>query len=185
MEETGKIVEGFYFAEAKEAQKAKQEAEGVLYIKSKLNMDNPKMLVKMYHKVIEEHLFETAVGLTFLKELRDYILEFPEIEEKMLAPIAVEHTQEKVKRQEQWDKREEKSRKEAQKIRKKLGISLCANLFLVIMAAGMLVINFSSKHPNIINYENQIIEKYTQWEQELSQRERAVKEKEQELGILP
>lgn len=36
---------------------------------------------------------------------------------------------------------------------------------------------------NILNYENAILNKYAAWEQELTAREQAVREKEQESGI--
>ena len=39
------------------------------------------------------------------------------------------------------------------------------------------------ENANIINYRNAIVNEYSTWEEELSQREHAVREKERELGI--
>lgn len=50
--------------------------------------------------------------------------------------------------------------------------SIAGNLFLVLVVVGMVVITLMDDHPNIINYENKIIDKYTKWEQELEERER-------------
>ena len=40
-----------------------------------------------------------------------------------------------------------------------------------------------SENPNILNYEQNLINKYAQWEQELSERESIIREKERELNI--
>ena len=45
------------------------------------------------------------------------------------------------------------------------------SLFLFIVAAGMAVVTLTSEHPNIVNYENKIIEKYEAWETDLENRE--------------
>ena len=41
----------------------------------------------------------------------------------------------------------------------------------------------TGNNPNILNYQNAVLNKYASWEQELMEREQAVREKEQELGI--
>ena len=41
----------------------------------------------------------------------------------------------------------------------------------------------SGNNANILNYRNAIVDEYASWEQELTEREKAVREKEQELGI--
>jgi signal peptidase I len=61
--------------------------------------------------------------------------------------------------------------------------SLFINLVLVVIVIVFFVITATSKNPNIINYENVLIDKYSSWDQELTERERAVKEKEAELNI--
>ena len=47
----------------------------------------------------------------------------------------------------------------------------------------MFVITLRGSTPNVINYKIALTNQYAAWEQELTQREKAVKEKEQELGI--
>ena len=69
--------------------------------------------------------------------------------------------------------------------KKRLRISLIVNLFLAVLVAGMMIITLTSDQPNIVNYENKIVDKYAQWQQELEEREQAVREKEQELQINP
>jgi hypothetical protein len=48
----------------------------------------------------------------------------------------------------------------------------------------MLVMTWvSADNVNIINYENEIIDKYESWEQELSERESELDEREKQLDI--
>ena len=58
-----------------------------------------------------------------------------------------------------------------------------AEMLLVIAIIAMLVITLSSDQPNILNYETALQNRYSTWEQELTERERAVREKEDSLGI--
>ena len=59
------------------------------------------------------------------------------------------------------------------------------NLFLAALVIAMFAITLKSDNPNILNYKNVIVNQYASWEQELSEREQAVREKEQQLQIEP
>ena len=61
----------------------------------------------------------------------------------------------------------------------KLKISLCVNAILVVCVVAMFAMTLTSDSPTIINYENKLIDKYAAWEQELDEREAALKEREQ------
>ena len=62
-------------------------------------------------------------------------------------------------------------------------ISTILNVVLALAVAGMFAITLKSDNPNILNYEKQILNKYASWDQELTEREQAVREKERELQI--
>ena len=47
----------------------------------------------------------------------------------------------------------------------------------------MFTITIRSDNPNILNYKRVITDKYAQWEQELTERENAVRERERELKL--
>ena len=51
------------------------------------------------------------------------------------------------------------------------------------VAIGMAVITLMDNQPNIINYENKIVDKYAEWEQGLKEREETIKQREQEVGL--
>ena len=58
------------------------------------------------------------------------------------------------------------------------GISIA----LAVCVIAMFAIQMSVGSPNILNYENKIIDKYAQWEQQLEEREAAVREREKQAG---
>lgn len=217
MKKNGIVIEGFSFTDKETAQKALREAESIKYVKENLDMKNPRMVLEMYRKLTTERVFETPVGLMYLRKLRDYLSRIPEIEKEELEPIQVKgpakpaaarQQLEKVKVMagqgetvlteeeklaEQYEEKldQEKEKRRAAELRQRrsegklkssrgfLHFSLAVNFFLLIVAVGMIVITLMDDHPNIINYENKIVDKYTQWEQELEEREKILKEREQ------
>ena len=56
---------------------------------------------------------------------------------------------------------------------------------MVAVILAMFVISFKSDYPNIINYRRAIVNEYSEWEQELTEREQAVREAERKLGGSP
>ena len=51
------------------------------------------------------------------------------------------------------------------------------------MVIGMFFIAKTGDNPNVINYEVAIQDKYAAWEQDLTERESVIREKELELGV--
>ena len=47
----------------------------------------------------------------------------------------------------------------------------------------MVVIAWNSDAPNIVNYRQAVVNEYSEWEQELTERERKVRNAERELQI--
>lgn len=190
---------GFVFRTKKEAELAQREIEGTKYLRQKLDMENPNAVFSIYQNLIEQDLFETPVGYCFLKELRDYLLMIPAIsnEEVLAIPIRYPQTEEEEKKQKKEQKKEEQ-RKERQrekekaknkKEQKKEGKNykgrcqffMVTSLILLISVVSMMLLAATSDNVNILNYENKLIDKYSSWEQELEEREQAVKEQEQAL----
>lgn len=190
---------GFVFRTKKEAELAQREIEGTKYLRQKLDMENPNAVFSIYQNLIEQDLFETPVGYCFLKELRDYLLMIPAIsnEEVLAIPIRYPQTEEEEKKQKKEQKKEEQ-RKERQrekekaknkKEQKKEGKNykgrcqffMVTSLILLISVVSMMLLAATSDNVNILNYENKLIDKYSSWEQELEEREQAVKEQEKAL----
>lgn len=222
-------VEGFVFTDEKMMQMACQEAESIQYVRERVDMGNPRMVLEMYRKLIEESVFETPVGYMYLKELQDYLLTRPELAGEELEPIQVngismadvrmgaqtyaagshEHGTESVQNGNEADleqkqdmaewyeehlMREKQKKREAdlkcakverrlRETKKYLYVSMASIVFFLIFSIGMIVITLTDDNPNIINYENKLVDKYEAWEHDLEEREQAVKEQEKKLGI--
>ena len=64
-----------------------------------------------------------------------------------------------------------------------LRFSLWANIALILIVVGMFVITIMGENVNILNYRYKIENEYSIWQQELEEREAAVKAKEAELRL--
>lgn len=171
MEKQEYVVEGFSFQSETQAKQAKKEVAGVNYLREKIDMDHPERVLQIYNKTIREGVFQTPVGLSYLRELQKYLYGVPYIMDADILPIpaaAPDMTQ---------------IRKPAKNIdfkkRYKTTFFLCV-LFL-IMIILMFAITLTSDSPTILNYENEIINRYEGWEQELNEREQALNEREREI----
>lgn len=173
-------VEGFVFREEELYQQAKREAEGIRYIRSKTNMDNPKMVFQVYQRIIDQKLFETPVGIGYLRELQEYLMAAPGISQDEIVPIPVEE----VVRQEFVPVRERKVA-EQKKAAGALRLSVAGNIVLVLLVIAMFVLTLTSRLPNILNYEENLLNKYSAWEEQLQERERQIQLRESELGVMP
>ena len=52
---------------------------------------------------------------------------------------------------------------------------------MVIVVIALFIITSTSDNPNIINYENALIDKYSSWESELNEKDKTLRAKEREL----
>ena len=185
-QEQSYIVGGFSFTSENEAEKAKKEREGIRYIKEKTNMNNPEMVLRIYNKMIREKMFETAVGYAYLFDLQEYLRTNPYIKDEDILPIEVIHPtlkeglkEEKQKHKEQMQEMKKKAAKSTETdkaLKSRYQLSLLLNLILVISVVFMFIISATSNHPNILNYEEELINRYSSWEQELTEREAALRE---------
>ena len=180
------LIAGFLFGNEAEAAQAEKEAQGVAYIKNKTDMDNPEMVMHIYNKMIQQKLFETAVGYAYLKDLQEYLRSIPFIRKEDILPIPVQHPSlvQSIKRKERT---KTPPKQKAQTVvthadyRKKYFAARAIAVILAICVAAMFVITATTNNTTILNYENELINKYEMWEQELDAREAALDARE--LGL--
>lgn len=189
MEEgSGRNVDGFEFIDRENGNIAREEISRINYISSKMSEDNPEAILSVYNKMIESNTFFTPIGLEYLRRLQAYLYKKKEIEDDRIPDIPVVVSYVDVKNQYDHRKdieREEKAghRKRVKTFKREYKTSLLVNLILIIMIIVMFLIVLKSDTPNMINYEKAITNRYAEWEQELTERENKVREKEDELGI--
>lgn len=186
MSEKKKVkINGFVFTDEAEAEQAKKEAHGIHYVEERADMHHPETVLEIYNKMVKQELFETAIGYTYLKELQEYLIQNPTINNADILPIYVTHPmleeslKKKLRISAKHQSDEKKKQGKADGYRKKYEITLFISVILAISIIGMFIIASTSDSPTILNYENKLIDKYAEWEQELDEREAALNEREQ------
>ena len=174
-------VDGYLFTQ-KEAQLALQEKKRAEYLENHLDFSNPKQILNVYRRAIEERIFTTPVGTEYLRRLQQY-LNSKQVEGE-IPPITVyAGSESKPQEAPEVSSRVKKQNAKKRAARNALLLSVLLNLILAVMVIGMFVITLKSDNPNILNYERVLTDKYSAWEEELTQRERTVREKEHELFL--
>lgn len=180
MEKKSLIVDGFVFPNEKEAQTAFNEHNNIEMIRQRTPISDPDAAYELYTKLIERDMFKTVVGYSFLYELRQrLVVDFGYAEEELPFVTLSENIRyDRISGRNQ-NILEIKLEKELA-IKKKMTIALIA---LIAMVIAMFVIAAVNPNTGYINTENKILNKYATWQEELEQREQAVKEKEKQLNI--
>lgn len=176
------IVDGFLFLSEEDAAAAREELKKARYLERHLDYQGADMILQLYRKALKERTFQTPVGLAFVNELRGRLIEAG-VEEFDIEPIPVYYDVVQNKMRSGFEPVKEEDKPEPKVEKKKWMVSVFLNIFLALLVAGMFFVAMTGNNPNILNYQNAVLNKYASWEQELMEREQAVREKEQELGI--
>lgn len=175
------IVGGFEFATEVEAKAAKNDENKIRAIDKKLNYNNFEAVSMVYNKAIENHVFETVIGELYLKKLQEHLIEIKETDSGfVLKPVPIRSRLSYTKQTEETEKIKVRIRPQKE-VKEKLKFSIILNFFLALIIVILFIITLTGENANIINYRTVITNQYAQWEQELKEREAAVKEKEKEL----
>lgn len=177
-------VDGYRFASLEDAKEAQVEKIKADYFDAKLQGKNKESILAVYDKMLDDKIFETPLGWEYLRKVQRE-LRHSGVSEEQIRPIPLYLTFSH-KESEETEKPVRVRVKPSQKVsadKRRLQTSVIINVLLVILVIAMFAITLNSNNPNILNYRKQILNEYASWEQELTQRERAVKEKESSLGM--
>lgn len=180
--EENRTAEGFLFLNEADAELARQEKKKVEYLEKHMDYRSAENVLRVYKKAILERVFRTPVGIEYLRRLQKGLTKCKEFEETDVPPIALYQTYE-LKMRDSYAPARRRVQPAAKKRTPWPVISTILNVVLALAVAGMFAITLKSDNPNILNYEKQIINKYASWDQELTEREQAVREKERQLQI--
>lgn len=181
------MIDGFAFSDDADVSLAAAEIEKIKYIAGRMNMNNPRGVLAVYDKLITSGIFVTPVGYEYLRTLQNFLYKSSEIPDDAVKeiPVPISYTRALNIRSEERDEKINRQR-EARTLRKtfrtEYKISLIVNIILILMVIAMFIITLKAENPNMINYRTAILNQYSEWEQELSERERAIKARELELG---
>lgn len=177
---------GFAFFTDNDARLAEAEQRKIEYLEARIDYNRPESILHVYDKAIQEQLFKTPVGLIYLKKLQDFLLKHPQIDPERVQAIPLFDTFAEAREQRRRENEiaaRERAAKRKEEAAFRFQISVILNVLLVLAICAMFFISFFSDQPNVFNYERAITDKYAAWDQELTQREQAIREKERELDI--
>lgn len=177
---------GFLFLNGEDAKLAEKERKQIDYIESRMDYNNPEKVLSIYSKLIEEQTFKTPNGIIYLKYVQNFLLNKTQIDRTRVYAIPVYEACDKTYQEKETvikkNTIERKKREEAKKA-DKYKISLTVNLILVACILIMFWVACASDVPNIINYKNALEDNYATWEEELTEREQIIRQKEKELQL--
>lgn len=181
------IVDGFQFGTQQDAELAQSEQLRIERLEEKLDYQNYEMVGAVYKKALNNRVFKTPVGYDFLKRLQRILQENP-LPDEEVASIPVYGVYSMRESANQTVERIQASRKPVKKEKPKQEFfsrktSILVNIGLFVLVIIMFVISTTSANPTVLNYEKVLQNRYVEWEQQLSDRERVIREKERELLI--
>lgn len=170
-------VDEYFFTTTEDAGLAKEEKKKVEYLQKHMDMKVPQNVIAVYNKANRDRMFKTPVGHSYLLELRNYLLHLGVPEEKIDPVYLYANYEPKPKDRSELTKSRMIQTKRNELV-KKLRVSVLLNILLALAIAAMFAITLNSNNPNILNYEQVIQNRYASWEQELTEWEAKLRERE-------
>lgn len=180
------IIMGYEFDDKASADAAKNELEMISKIKSQGNMNNHKIALSVYNKLLEDNLFKTPIGLEYMRSLQKELLTVKTIDKSEIKAIKIKYetnSEQKPDRKiTEYSKNTDKNKKAAQKYKDKFIKSLIVNIVLAsIIAAMFLIVKYSHRFDEQAHRER-IENEYISWEKDLKERESYIQQWELEHG---
>jgi hypothetical protein len=174
---------GYRFTDMQAYKEVKKELETIEYIRANTDLSEIGKVTKLYHKLVERKTLKTIVGYMFLKELQDKIVNEGIISRESVPAIHIE-VGNKISKTLKTSFGQETVEKQAAKLedyRIRIRNSRIINIFMVVIIIAMIAISIFSDRSVFINYENEIVNKYASWDEELNNRQKILDEKEKML----
>ncbi len=184
--DNGRCVDGYLFADGEDGNIAREEIKRVNFISGRLDESNPEAVLSVYNKMLDSNTFMTPIGIEYLRTVQQYLYRKSEIPDEKIREIPIAVSYSTFKKQGNLSKNGNRAisvekKKKVKTFKKEYKVSLMLNLVLFVVIGILYYVLLKSETPNMINYENAIADKYATWEQELTERENVIREKEIEL----
>lgn len=173
----------FVFESRETYEAAKREWNMIQVLEEKVDFSDLKAGLKVYNKFVAEKTFVTIIGYSFLQNLRQHLIDNGVATAESLAEIPVKERKtvsgDTMPARPQGESKFKRLYEYEKQTKTKLKIALAA---AIIMLIGFVVITVSTDYSvftYFTNYkakiEEELIDKYETWEEELKQREDALK----------
>ena len=174
------IVGGYKFATIADAETARIEKKKIDNLEQHLDYRNTQNILLVYNKAIDNRVFLTPIGLAYLQRMQSQLINSGVPEEK-IKPISLYGTFSNKTENNSSIRKSIEARGAKVEYRGRFITSVCINCLLVAAIGALIFLSLRSDIPTIVNYKNAVLNQYSEWEQELTERERAVREAERAL----
>ncbi len=180
-DEVSLVVGGYQFMSETDAQKAQMDLSKIRVLEARTKASKPNDIKAVYEKAIENKIFKTPVGWAYLSGLKEKLLKSGFNEEDII-PIPLNIS---ITRHSAIENLNVKQRIQPEKknLEFKRIFPIILNIVLAILVILMFVVAATGDSDNIINYKSNVTNRYSSWEQDLTEREKKVREAEKKLGI--
>ena len=177
-------VNGFQFGSKEDVELAEQELSTVKYIEGRIQNRGSDTIMSVYKGAIERKMFRTPVGYAYMHDLQKKMAAMGVRREDIpgvpLYQIYNNNLSEEVTQRRTITIPKRKKKSAIIRMNRTL---IMVNIILILLIIALFVINIKGSTPTVLNYKYAIENEYASWEQELKERENAVREKERELNI--
>lgn len=174
-------LEGFQFSSEEEYKLAKEDYDAIEFFKGKADMTDFAAVHKLYNRLIDRNTFQTSLGNVFLKELQDILLENNYRTIENLKKIEVVTFTKPAESVEEIQVEYYKTLSEKRRIKNRN--SRIINVILAITIIIMFAVAIKADKTVFTNFEQDLIDKYAGWEEELEEKKDDLSEREEQLRI--
>lgn len=177
------IVGGYEFVTEIDAQKGAMDQSKIQLLNTRAKVTRPQDIKAVYEKAIENKIFKTPIGWGYLMNLRSKLIESGYSEEDIIPiPLGVTITRHSAMENLTVRQRIKPEKKKSSPAFKQV-FPIVLSAVLAILVILMFLITVTSESDNIINYRRNVTNRFASWEQDLTEREKKVREAEKRLGI--
>ena len=174
------VVGGYRFGTVADAETARMEEKKIAAVEKHLDYRQPQSVLLVYNRAIENKVFLTPVGMSYLQRIQAQLVKCG-IPEDKIRPIPLYATFSNKTANNSSIRRSIESRAQKVEFNARFITSVCVNVLLAIALAAIVLLSLESETPNIVNYRTALINEYSEWEQQLQEREQAVRAAERAL----
>ena len=188
-----RIVEGFIFDNDEEYQMALKDAELFDILWEKIRNSDRSVAIELYDSLLSSDKVKTVVGMYNIKMLQNYLVENRYISEEKITPIIgfigrKVSTNDAIKSYEYSNRMKyivnQKVNDKLEKYKATVSTLKIVVLILSVVIAIMFVVQANGGTANYASAKEAVIDEYSEWEQNLNDREKEVKEREEELNVI-
>ena len=161
------VVGGYRFGTVADAETARMEQKKVVSVEQHLDYHNPQNVLLAYLHRMQTQLAKCGVP------------------QEKIRPIPLYATFSNKTANNSSIRRSLEARLPGNEYKGRFVTSVVVNILLAVALAVLVLLSLQSEVPTIVNYRTAVVNEYSEWEQELHEREQAVREAEQKLNITP